>query len=347
MSEVGQSIPFTDILYLPSLDMTEVYRYPQNTAQNRPLIVKVCGLSWRNYNAETPSEQFLSFSLVLDRTIFHPQGGGQPSDVGVIRASLGHDAVNEAFLPLPVSAASFVAVSDAGNPKTDGHVEHVVTTTVGGLLSAIQQNTTADCAGGGGSRVADVAKLLAALSSVASKTGSSLLAGASASHGTTEQGRGDEDAKIPQPFEAHSLLELALQEFLVGRKTLLQIDGEKRRLYARLHTAGHLLDMAAAEMRVPGAIESPGGASFPDNCSSEWRMGADERKRIVADKDRYAWDHLVGNEPRHFRRGGGNHVDEEPAVVVGNVECFGSHIFDGWLSVYRLLCHFMVRIDLS
>lgn len=47
------------------------------------------------------------FIVVLDRTIFHPQGGGQPSDVGTIRGA----------------AAEFRVVNVAANKET-GVIEH-------------------------------------------------------------------------------------------------------------------------------------------------------------------------------------------------------------------------------
>eukprot|EP00927_Polykrikos_kofoidii_P063316 TRINITY_DN58120_c0_g1_i1.p1 TRINITY_DN58120_c0_g1~~TRINITY_DN58120_c0_g1_i1.p1 ORF type:complete len:382 (+),score=63.50 TRINITY_DN58120_c0_g1_i1:82-1146(+) len=148
----------------------------------------------------------VKLSIVLDRTIFHPQGGGQPSDIGELSCQ-----------GLPTVGVSFVSMR-----KEDAAVIH-------------------DC--------------------VVERAHADAWVAASAAGG---QG-------------AHS-------------KVSCRVDEQKRRLFARLHSAGHLLDAAvqAADLRwIPGK-----GFHFADGPYVEYLLN-DNSKKIDMKKAQEK-DALVG-----------------------------------------------------
>lgn len=57
-------------------------------------------------------------------------------------------------------------------------------------------------------------------------------------------------------------------EFMPGEVVTSHIDAERRHLNARLHTAGHLIDEAVAELEYPW--QATKGCSFPGQCSVEY-----------------------------------------------------------------------------
>eukprot|EP00924_Labyrinthula_sp_SR-Ha-C_P001429 snap_masked-scaffold_44-processed-gene-1.48-mRNA-1 protein AED:1.00 eAED:1.00 QI:0/-1/0/0/-1/1/1/0/286 len=64
---------------------TYLYETKARVQQSKPLLVE----DLTEYKIKISSEQqpHLFHSLILDETIFHPQGGGQPSDAGIIKSS--------------------------------------------------------------------------------------------------------------------------------------------------------------------------------------------------------------------------------------------------------------------
>ncbi len=121
-------------------------------------------------------------AVILDRTIFYPQGGGQPSDSGYIVSASGKFKVN------------FVGLD------AEGVVYHV---------------------------------------------------------GTFEEG-----------------------SFQPGESTSLSIDEEKRKLHARIHSAGHLLDVAISSLGL--AITPAKGFHFPDGPYVEYDGTVDNPEELKA-----------------------------------------------------------------
>jgi Ser-tRNA(Ala) deacylase AlaX len=99
-------------------------------------------------------------SLILDSTIFHPQGGGQPADIGVIRCS------DKTF------------------------------------------NVT--------------------------------------------------DCRLTENGNVHHFGEFESESMKVGDNVALQIDSDRRQLHARLHSAGHLLDIAVRKCGIPDLVPTKG-----------------------------------------------------------------------------------------
>lgn len=130
------------------------------------------------------------FAVVLDRTIFHPQGGGQPFDTGVVASAAG---------------VKFT-VSEVRANREDGVIQHI---------------------------------------------------GTFAEAGTT---------------------------FQAGDEVELQIDEAKRRLHARLHSAGHLLDKAVANLFPEYNLIPDKGYHFADAPYVEYKgtfVPADKRQSAL------------------------------------------------------------------
>ena len=146
---------------------------------------------------QMPTKQGSTPAVVLDRTIFHPQGGGQPSDVGTIISADG---------------------------ATTFHVELAKCDGPTGVI------THAGTFGGDGAAA-----------------------------------------------------------FAAGDKVALRIDADKRRLHARIHSAGHALDVALAQVAEGGNDVARGlvptkGYHFPDGPTVEYegKVPADARDALVA-----------------------------------------------------------------
>ena len=125
-------------------------------------------------------------TLVLSATVFHPQGGGQPADIGLIRSARDE------------GAHSFEVTSV--RQRAGGVVVH--------------------------------------------------------------------EGAAPAPFRA-------------GDRVICEIDSELRRLHARLHSAGHLIDVA---MRACGCTLAPTkGCHFPSGAYVEYagKLTADEREALA------------------------------------------------------------------
>jgi Ser-tRNA(Ala) deacylase AlaX len=136
--------------------------------------------------------------LVLDRTIFHPQGGGQPSDVGVVRSADG-------AARFAVAAAKKDTVGDPHAPAT----MHTIVRHAGAYES-----------------------------------------------------------------NAH---------FAVGDEVVLDVDERVRRLHARLHSAGHLIDVAME--RAGYALKAAKGSHSPDMAFVEY-AGTIESGEMEAARER-------------------------------------------------------------
>ncbi|KAK2063361.1 threonyl/alanyl tRNA synthetase [Colletotrichum caudatum] len=155
--------------------------------------------------------------VVTEQTIFHPQGGGQPSDVGVMTKTT--------TLPAGVSFAVASARMDAVH---DGQVLHF-----GRFRAAGDSDFDPDP---------------------------------------------DSHSPAPLPFQPGDEVEQA-------------IDADKRLLYSRLHTAGHVLGAAVRhllEAEVPGFDELK-ASHFPGAASCEFAGSIDGRWRapIQARVDEY------------------------------------------------------------
>jgi len=124
-------------------------------------------------------------TVVLDQTVFHPQGGGQPSDTGLIKST----------------SATF----EVRMVKLIGNTVH---------------------------------------------------------HKGTFQGT---------------------ELFAVGDTVQLEIDEEKRRLFARLHSAGHLIDSAVANLGYYSHLKPSKGYHFPDGPYVEYigKLTEDQKKGFV------------------------------------------------------------------
>merc|ERR1711964_629987 len=133
--------------------------------------------------AESESEKHGPLDLQLDQTIFHPQGGGQPSDTGTISSG---DSVYR---------VDFVAVSQ------DGVIHHYGSFTKGKLTPGVEVS--------------------------------------------------------------------------------LDIDSEKRRLYARIHSTGHLIDLAVSQAGY-GHLKPKKGYHFTDGSYVEYQGNIDVKERAAA-----------------------------------------------------------------
>jgi len=150
-----------------------------------------------------------NFIVVLDRTIFHPQGGGQPSDTGFIRTT--------GTLPI--------------NKCCEGVVDESKRQSVVVNEGCCGWSCDVDCGG-----------LLARTN--ASACASSCLASTPLSKESTfvvEHVKKDEKDRI-----LHYGHFTNGSSFAAGQKVELQVEEKARREHARLHTAGHVLDLAVS-----------------------------------------------------------------------------------------------------
>merc|ERR1711879_249207 len=135
-----------------------------------------------NSNAEKPY-------LILEATIFHPQGGGQPSDIGKITAE-----------NLPDLNVNFVKLD-----KTTNLVHHEISNNV----EEIQQWTNSES---------------------------------------------------------------------TNKEVTLQVDEKTRRLFAKLHSGGHLLDNAVAELNLNW--HGAKGHHFETSSYVEYSMSKEDKKSL-------------------------------------------------------------------
>lgn len=110
------------------------------------------------------------YSIVLDRTIFHPQGGGQPSDTGTIEIIYRAEGAEDQLFKLQVMKLV----------NNDSVIEHV------------------GC--------------------------------------------------FVKPFEPGSTTDILALE---GAEAVLKVDPDIRKLHARIHSAGHFIDLA---VRLPASL---------------------------------------------------------------------------------------------
>merc|ERR1711964_61442 len=75
--------------------------------------------------------------------------------------------------------------------------------------------------------------------------------------------------------------EFASGEFAAGAKVDLEVNGAKRRLYARIHSAGHLIDLAATNAGY-GYLEPVKGYHFEDGSYVEYVGNIESKDRAAA-----------------------------------------------------------------
>lgn len=206
-----------------------------------------CKLLEAHCGTEPPKngpEGSVKLTVVLDRTVFHPQGGGQPADTGTLSAA-----------GLSELKVSFVSLR-----KEDGAVLH-------------------DC--------------------------------------TTEKVVADAWAQA------------------IGNKVACCVDGTVRRLAARLHSAGHLLDAAVTAVDPPLKWIPGKGFHFPDGPYVEYVLDDNSRKidmKKTAEKDKVVndiqtnLDRLVkaGGLVNVALKGGVRHVE----MAGEECPCGGTHVVD-------------------
>jgi Ser-tRNA(Ala) deacylase AlaX len=188
----------------------------------------------------TDSTDTVKLTIVLSRTIFHPQGGGQPADTGTLNAE-----------GLPELCVSFTSCR-----KEDGAILH-------------------DC---------KVAPAVA-------------------------------DAWCNAPS---------------GVKVSCHVDPEKRKLCARLHSAGHLLDAAVSAIRPPLKWVPDKGFHFPDGPYVEYVLADDSRKLDPKEKDAVLTD-IQANMDRLVASGGCVNIQYKNGLrhieMAGEVcPCGGTHV---------------------
>jgi len=189
-------------------------------------------------------EGSVKLTIVLDRTVFHPQGGGQPADIGTLSAG-----------GLPELKVSFVSLR-----KEDQAVLH-------------------DC--------------------------------------TAEESVADAWVQA------------------IGSKVACRVDETVRRLAARLHSAGHLLDAAVTAVEPPLKWIPGKGFHFPDGPYVEYVLDDNSRKidmKKPADKDKVVKDIQtnldrlvqVGGPVNVQLKGGVRHVE----MAGEECPCGGTHVAD-------------------
>ncbi|CAK0876536.1 unnamed protein product [Prorocentrum cordatum] len=192
-------------------------------------------------------EGHVKLQIVLDRTVFHPQGGGQPTDVGELSAP-----------SLPTLRVSFVSMR-----REDGGILH-------------------DC--------------------VVAQADADAWIGASKADGSDPQ-------------------------------ILCRVDAQTRRTNARVHSAGHLLDVAVQSLDLKW---TPGkGYHFADGPYVEYVLGADSRKvdpKKPGDKEKLTAD-LQAAIDELVRAGGAVTIAQKAGVrtvAIGGLECpcGGTHVRD-------------------
>ncbi|CAD7934809.1 unnamed protein product [Amoebophrya sp. A120] len=209
--EKDESTLKTRLLYMEDLKWTEVYEYQSDSSSAPAKILGVQLPAGASTTATGTPTSTLSCSIALSESIFHAQGGGQPTDVGTITMEVEG-----------VAGTTFTfTVSMVRNCKEKtGLVWH------DGELAA---------------------------------------AGGSSSSGVPSRD---------------------LLTSLVGKSCtscLFQIDGQARLLNARLHTAGHLIDVAVSRVGMKSWRPAK-GYHFPDGPYVEYVFPLEEKDEINKDK---------------------------------------------------------------
>jgi Ser-tRNA(Ala) deacylase AlaX len=147
-----------------------------------------------NDGQEAPSPSSRRVAIITAATVFHPQGGGQPSDVGrIISSSSSSSSCSSSSSPSPSSASTIF------------HVESVRDNGEGILY---------------------------------------------------HHGRFDDDAT---------------GTFEVGEAVTLEVDEARRRLHARLHSAGHALDVCVLQMGLAEHLKPTKGFHFLEGPFVEYK----------------------------------------------------------------------------
>jgi len=194
------------------------------------------------YNGNTvgPTIAGLTTVLVLDKTVAHAQGGGQPADRGVIFIEAGPNLIEE-----PALLFTFRAVRWGFGVEFSDSVLHY-----GELQSAGEYNDE---------QLSDIANAV----------------------GELPKGGGGGASSTALPFSE------ALTSSLKERRVRVRINASYRSLTARLHSAGHLLDLAMKEVLPllfkPGedvpALKGGKGYHFQDAPSVEYDGAVPPEKR--------------------------------------------------------------------
>ena len=69
--------------------------------------------------------------------------------------------------------------------------------------------------------------------------------------------------------------------FVIGESVDLKVDGEGRKLLARLHSAGHLLDCAVTKLQIPG-LKPTKGFHFPEGSYVEYEGNLENPMEYVS-----------------------------------------------------------------
>jgi cysteine desulfurase len=215
------------------------------------------------YNGNTqpvgPSIAGFPTVLVLDRTVAHAQGGGQPADRGVIVIEAGLNPIEE-----PALLFTFRAVRWGIGVEFSDSVLHY------GELSVLPQPHLAN----------EISKELA--NEISKESDDSSLADIANAVGELPKGgSGGEATSTGTTLPALSI------PSLTGRRVQVRINSVYRSLTARLHSAGHLLDLAMKEVlpllfkpgeNVP-VLKGGKGYHFPDAPSVEYDGAVPPEKR--------------------------------------------------------------------
>lgn len=201
-----------------------------------PKIIDLAALSLSSAGESESGTPSCLAVLLLDQTVAHPQGGGQPSDRGVIALGrTGNDADFLFFVFHAVRKATLTASSSA--PAAAGYRGEAV------LHYGYYASPSAS-----------------ALSLADAAAATALPSSSSAAETVEEDGSSSSFVAAPAPRASD----------LAGHLCGVFINAPHRRMSARLHSAGHLLDLAvrrvidtliAAEAAASSSPDSPAAAA--------------------------------------------------------------------------------------
>ena len=78
-----------------SMPPTEMIYYTYEGCFELEYDAKIVGLDKMNTTGESKKEQAVTVDVFLDRTVMHAQGGGQPTDIGVIKCQMNDSSNNK------------------------------------------------------------------------------------------------------------------------------------------------------------------------------------------------------------------------------------------------------------
>lgn len=109
------------------------------------------------------------------------------------------------------------------------------------------------------------------------------------------------DVRLDENGVVYHFGEFESGSFGLGDVVMLQVEEERRRLHARLHSAGHLIDLAAQKANLP--LRATKGYHFPDGPYVEYEGDLENAENFVGEVEKNSNDLVAADlevETKHY-----------------------------------------------